>query len=266
MDRVGVGLAPAPAGRPQGYVPTQKHYLNIFRRYRTDELRQIFLGRERVSRMKIINVVLADDHAVMRASIRNLLEIAPEIKIVGEAKNGIETLRLVEALSPQVLILDIEMPQMTGIEVARRLKTARSRVSILMMSAHDDWPYIESMLDLGVAGYLTKTEAPKIIAAAVQGVARGEQGWIGPQVAKQISARTSHPLRVPVQIPLTQQEKVVLRLVGDGKTNREIEQALNLSEQLVETYLEILFAKLGITSRAMAVNHSRQMGIISEIL
>jgi DNA-binding NarL/FixJ family response regulator len=216
--------------------------------------------------MKTINVVLADDHLVMRASIRKLLEIAPDIKVVGEANNGIEALRLVETLAPHVLVLDIEMPQMTGIEVARRLQAAKSSVSILMISAYDDWPYIESMLELGVAGYLTKTEAPKIIVEAVQGIGRGEQGWLGPQVAKQIAARISHAPRVQVQIPLTEQEKAVLRLVGEGKTNREIEQALGLSEKLVDIYLEILFAKLGITSRAMAVKLAGQRGMISGIL
>jgi DNA-binding NarL/FixJ family response regulator len=122
------------------------------------------------------------------------------------------------------------------------------------------------MLELGVAGYLTKTEAPKIIVEAVQGIGRGEQGWLGPQVAKQIAARISHAPRVQVQIPLTEQEKAVLRLVGEGKTNREIEQALGLSEKLVDIYLEILFAKLGITSRAMAVKLAGQRGMISGIL
>ncbi|MBI1880435.1 MAG: response regulator transcription factor [Chloroflexi bacterium] len=190
---------------------------------------------------------------------------APGIEVVGEASNGIEALCLVEEFAPDVLLLDVEMPQMTGLEVIRRLQAARSLVSILVLSAYDDWPYIQGMLETGAAGYLTKAEAPELIVEAVRGVARGEQGWIGRQVAQQILAWPSHILREPVQIALTEQEKAVLRLVVDGKTNREIGRALNLSKKLVETYLETMFAKLGATSRTTAIKRARQEGIIPRI-
>jgi DNA-binding NarL/FixJ family response regulator len=129
--------------------------------------------------MTTIRVVLAEDHATVRAAIRKFLDDAPGIEVVGEARNGIETLRLVEELTPDILLLDIEMPQMTGIDVARRLQAVESSVAILVLSAYNDWPYIQSLLDIGVAGFLTKTEPPEVIIKAVQSIARGERYWPG---------------------------------------------------------------------------------------
>lgn len=212
--------------------------------------------------MLFIRVILADDHAAMRATIRKYLDNAPGIEVVAEASNGIEALQLIEKLAPDVLLLDMEMPRMTGIEVARQLQTARSSVRILALSAYDDWPYIQGLLDTGAAGYLTKSEVPELIIEAVWGVARGELGWIGRQVARQISTRSSDSLKQPIQIPLTEREKAVLKLLADRKTNREIEQTLNLSTKLVETYLETSLAKLGVTSWTAAVDRAMQERLI----
>jgi DNA-binding NarL/FixJ family response regulator len=212
--------------------------------------------------MLLIRVILADDHATMRATIRKYLDNAPGIEVVGEASNGVETLRLIEELVPDVLLLDIEMPRMTGIEVARQLQAARSPVRILALSAYDDWPYIQGLLDTGAAGYLTKSEVPELIIEAVRGVARDEQGWIGRQVARQISTWSLDSRRQPIQIPLTGREKAVLRLLAGGKTNHEIERALNLSKKLVETYLETALAKLGVTSQAAAIKRAVQERLI----
>ena len=128
-------------------------------------------------------VVIADDHAVMRVGIRNILTRSDSIQVIGEASNGAEAIDLVNKLQPNVLILDMEMPVMDGVEVARRLQADNSPVRILVLSAYDDRQYILEMLNLGAAGYLIKDEAPEVIVDAVQGIASGEKGWISRKAA-----------------------------------------------------------------------------------
>jgi DNA-binding NarL/FixJ family response regulator len=137
--------------------------------------------------MTAIRVVLADDHAVLRLGIRNLLNRSPDIEVVGEAGNGFEAIQQVEALQPDVLLLDMEMPGLDGVEVARRLRTQGSPVRILVLSAYNDKQYILSMLEQGAAGYLIKDEAPHTIIEAVHSVARGEQGWFSRKVAARMN-------------------------------------------------------------------------------
>src|SRR5512135_2440352 len=133
--------------------------------------------------MEKIRVVIADDHAVMRVGIRNILTRSNKINVAGEASNGAEAIQLVSELSPDVLILDMEMPVMDGVEVARRLQTNDSPVHILVLSAYDDRQYILEMLNMGAAGYLIKDEAPEVIVDAVQGIANGDKGWISRKAA-----------------------------------------------------------------------------------
>lgn len=128
--------------------------------------------------MKTTRVVLADDHAVVRASLRRLLEKAPEIEVVGEACNGVEAIHSVNRLEPDVLLLDMEMPVLNGVEVARELHAAQSPVRVLALSAYNDSEYINELLKNGAAGYLTKDTAWTNIVDAIRRVARGEKGWI----------------------------------------------------------------------------------------
>jgi two-component system, NarL family, response regulator DegU len=130
-----------------------------------------------------IRVVIADDHAIMRVGIRNILSRSNEICVVGEANNGAEAIQLINELNPDVLILDMEMPVMDGVEVARRLQANQSPVHILVLSAYDDRQYILEMLNMGASGYLIKDEAPEVIVDAVQGIANGEKGWISRKAA-----------------------------------------------------------------------------------
>ena len=136
--------------------------------------------------MSKIRVVIADDHAIMRVGIRNILARSEVICVVGEANNGAEAIQLVEELEPDVLVLDMEMPVMDGVEVARRLQASESPVAVLVLSAYDDRQYILEMLNMGAAGYLIKDEAPDVIVDAVQGVSRGEKGWISRKAALRV--------------------------------------------------------------------------------
>jgi DNA-binding NarL/FixJ family response regulator len=130
----------------------------------------------------VTRIVLAEDNEVVRKGIKRLLSNAADIEVVGEAGDGIETLQLVDQLLPDILMLDVEMPQLNGIEVARLLGSRKHKPRILVLSAYDDPGYIREMLGIGAAGYLIKDEAPERILEAVRGVANGQVGWVSPQV------------------------------------------------------------------------------------
>jgi DNA-binding NarL/FixJ family response regulator len=199
--------------------------------------------------MATIRVILADDHPVSRTGLRNVLNEAIDIEVVGEAQDGVEALQLVEDLTPDVLILDMEMPGVKGVEVAEQLKAADSPVRIIAFSAYDDKEYIRGLLANGAAGYLTKGELPQTIIEAVRGVARGEQGWVSRQIAAEMASWTQEK---STQTGLTDREIQVLCLVVEGKTNQEIGLDLEISEKTVEKHLEGVFTKLGVSSRVEA--------------
>ncbi len=209
--------------------------------------------------MTSIRVVIADDHPVMRDGIRNLLDKAIDIEVAGEAGDGVEALRLVEELDPDVLLLDMELPGLKGVEVAQRLQAAGATVRILALSAYDDQEYIRGLLASGAAGYLLKEEIPETIVEAIRGVARGERGWVSRQVAAQMATWTQQETG---STALTRREMDVLRLVVEGKTNQEIALALGISDKTVEKHLEGVFAKLGVASRVEAAVHAVREGLV----
>lgn len=134
-----------------------------------------------------IRVILADDHAVLRMGIRSLLSQSKDIEVVAEAGDGLEAIQLVKSHQPDILVLDMEMPEMDGVEVTRYLKANNSPVNILILSAYNDREYIQETLQMGVAGYLIKDEAPSSITEAVRGIVRGERGWLSKKVAEKLS-------------------------------------------------------------------------------
>ncbi|MEZ4869186.1 MAG: response regulator transcription factor [Caldilineaceae bacterium] len=199
--------------------------------------------------MTKIRVVLADDHPVVRTGIRALLERAPDITIVAEAENGAEVLPLIEKHQPDVLVLDIEMPQLSGLEVTQRIKELQLPVRVLALSAYADDHYIHRLLSNGAAGYLVKEEAPHMIVEAVRGVASGQEGWMSRRAVAQMSLRARSD---EVGSDLTPREKQVLALVVEGKTNQEIALGLKISESTVEKHVGALLSKLGVASRVEA--------------
>ena len=200
--------------------------------------------------MSDIKVLIADDHPIVCKGIHNLLEPAVGITVVGEAHSGGEALELIQSLHPDVVLLDVELSDMSGIDVIRRLNEASVAVRVLGLSSYDDREFISQLLALGASGYLLKDEIPEQIIEAVRGVARGETGW----VSRKVAAKLSQILQKDQDgaADLTRRELDVLRLVVEAKTNGEIGMTLGISEKTVEKHLDTIFRKLGVTSRVEA--------------
>lgn len=211
---------------------------------------------------KMIRVLLADDFPLVRAGIRSLLSHTGDIEVVGEASNGVEALSLAALLKPDVLLLDLEMPGATGIEVVQRLAAESPNVRVLVLSAHDDRYFIQEVMRLGVYGYLTKDESQTAIVEAVRGVSRGEQGWVSRRVSRQMS-NWMRRSEVPPQGLTTREMQVLERLVL-GKTNQAIAADLGISEKTVEKYLESILKKLGVTSRVEAAVLAVREGLLHQ--
>jgi DNA-binding NarL/FixJ family response regulator len=205
-------------------------------------------------------VVLADDHDSVRQGIRSLLEKVPDIVIVGEAVDGRGALRRVKELAPDVLLLDIEMPGINGIEVARKLaKTRQKRVKILVISAYDDHEYIREVLANGVSGYLIKSEAPRCIIEAIRGVARGEQGWVSPFVSQKIQALQKARQD---ETTLTYREIEILRLAAQGNSLQDISARLHIDLYALKKQVKTLTIKLGVATSEDAVVIASNQGWI----
>lgn len=200
--------------------------------------------------MNPIRVVLADDHPVVRSGIRTVLDRSPDITIVGETGNGDEVLRLIAETAPDVLILDMNMPGLEGVDIARKLRAEQAQVRILVLSAYEDKQYILRVLELGAAGYLTKDEAPELVVEAVHGVARGEDGWLSRRIAVLLAHWTKEVEKDPKR--LSPREIEVLNLITAGKTNHGISAEMGISEKTVEKYVESIFRKLDVSSRVSA--------------
>ncbi|MFC1974822.1 response regulator [Chloroflexota bacterium] len=208
--------------------------------------------------MKPICVLLADDHPAMRVGLRVLLDQAPNIEVIAETGDGEETLAQIGALRPDVVVLDCQLPKLSGIEVAARVKEKKWPVRLLALSAHDNPKYQWGMLEMGAAGYLLKDEAPTEIVSAVRAVAQGQQLWTAEQFARvrhwqqEVQARW---------LDLTEQERKVLALVADGNSNKEISQALSVTPRTVEFHVSNILSKLGMTSRVEAAVWLKTYGL-----
>lgn len=194
-----------------------------------------------------IRVLLADDHPIVRSGIRALLERASDIEVVGEALDGDQVLALVGELAPDVLLLDMQMPGMNGVEVARQLQEAATQVRILALSAYDDERYIEGLLNCGAAGYLTKEEALDTIVEAVRGVARGEEGWL----SRSVTAKVVRNRRAGNE--LSERERDVLRMLAKGRSNGQIALELGIAERTVRFHLHNIYDKLNLSGRGEVI-------------
>lgn len=223
----------------------------------TLEGRQRIMGKEATTR-----VVLADDHDVVRQGLKRLLNRAPEIQVIGEASDGYAALSSVQELQPDVLLLDIEMPGIDGVEVARRLQEMNIKVQILILSAYDDREYIRTLLDIGVAGYLVKGEASGKIVEAIRGVAQGQKGWVSPQVRKKLEKMQDPWLKGGGV--LTHRDLEILHLLAADSPDSLIAEQVGVAEADAAAAVQALLQKIGAQTRQEAVEISRHEGWIPE--
>jgi len=215
-----------------------------------------------------IRVVLADDHAVVRKGICEFLEGEagePRITVVAEAADGEEAVALVAQHQPDVAVLDIQMPNMTGIEATRRIKAEHPDVQVLILTAYDDDPYVFALLQAGASGYILKTADSQALAQAVRAVHRGESALdpvVMQKIVQQLTSGRPAGAQASVEA-LTQREIEVLRLVAKGLTNKAIGQALGISDRTVQGHLANIYGKLDVGSRTEAVTEALKLGWIA---
>ena len=209
--------------------------------------------------MSELRAVLADDHAVVRAGIRQFLEAAGGIQVVAEVDDGLAAVEAVKAHAPDVVVLDIQMPGMTGIEVTRWVRANARRTGVLILSAFDDDPYILAVLQAGANGYVLKTADAADIVQAVRAVHEGKSA-LDPEIARKVMAQVSgRSLSLPVERP-TDRELEVLALAARGYTNKAIGLQLGISDRTVQGHLAKTFDKLQASSRTEAVMRAVSVG------
>jgi DNA-binding NarL/FixJ family response regulator len=212
-----------------------------------------------------IRVVLADDHAVVRAGIRQFLEQAGGIEVIGEAGDGQEAIAMLEAQKPDVAVLDIQMPKKSGIEVVRWARNQHLPVGLLVLTAYDDDPYVKAVLQAGANGYVLKTANPREIIQAVRDVDQGKS-VLDATLTQKLMARIAEGRPEAPLEELTHRELEALTLAGKGFTNKAIGVQLGISERTVQNHLARIFEKLQASSRTEAVMRAVSMGLISSSL
>lgn len=202
-----------------------------------------------------ITVIVVDDHPVVRAGMRTVLEAADGITVLAEGNSGADALRLVAEHHPDVLVLDVNLPDMSGVDVTHKLREQDTSTAILVLTVHDDSQTVFGLLENGATGYVLKDEALETLSNAVRAVARGES-WLSPSIAGQVVRRVvgqAAPKPItPSPLPLTPREVEVLRLLAHGLDNAAIAEQLVVTRRTVQNHVSAIYGKLGVTSRTEA--------------
>ncbi len=208
----------------------------------------------------MIRILLADDHALVRQGFRMILSAQPDMEIVGEAGNGREAVELAAELHPDVVVMDVAMPELNGIEATRRLLSDNPRTRVLALSMHKDSVYVREILRAGARGYLLKDSVDADLLAAVRAVAKGD-GYLSPGVSEAVLTDYRRHVTDPLDL-LTSREREVLQMIAEGKTNKEIAASLNLSVYTVEAHRGRVMEKLNLHSTGELVRFALRSGLI----
>ena len=207
----------------------------------------------------MITVLLADDHAVLRAGLRALLNAEPDLHVVGEAGNGEEAVRLAEQHKPDVVVMDISMPVMDGLEATREITARLPQTRVLVLTMHAEEQYLLRVLEAGGSGYVLKRSAACRLIEALRSVAGGGI-YVDPALGEAAGPRPRGSRPNPAASLLSERELHVLRRLAQGYSNKEIAAQLSLSARTVETYRARGMEKLGMTSRAMLMRYALEQG------
>ena len=210
--------------------------------------------------MKRIRILLADDHAVVRQGFRMILAAQTDLEIVGEAGNGREAVQLASTLRPDVVVMDVTMPELNGIEATRRMTADNPHIRVVALSMHKDSVYVREILRAGARGYLLKDSVADDLVAAVRAVANGE-GSLSPGVSNAVLDDYRRHVTSPIDM-LSSREREVLQMLAEGKTNKEIAVTLNLSVYTVDAHRGRIMEKLNVHSINELVRFAVRNGLI----
>jgi two-component system, NarL family, response regulator LiaR len=213
-----------------------------------------------------IKIIVADDHTVLREGTRKILDEESDMEVIAEAYDGEEAVRLAKELKPDIVLMDIAMPKLDGIEATKQIKHACPDVNVLILSAHDDDQFVFKLLQAGAAGYLLKTVHTQELVAGVRSVYQGES-VLHPTIARKVLSRiamtSGKPSNMIISGELTEREIGLLKLMTRGLTNKEIAGELGLSIRTVQGHVAQIFNKMGVSSRTEAVVRGLQKGYIT---
>ena len=217
--------------------------------------------------MAKLRILLADDHAVVREGLKALVNAQPDMEVVGEAADGAEALAQARALRPDIFVVDVSMPGMSGTQAAEAIKAERPEIKVLALTVHQDRSYLRSLLEAGASGYILKRAAALELVYAIRTVASGGS-YIDPTLAGKILATFTRAgpraLADRVTVELSDREEQVLRLVAQGFSNKEIAAKLDVGIKSVESYKARASQKLGFSGRADIINYALQKGWLQD--
>jgi DNA-binding NarL/FixJ family response regulator len=208
-----------------------------------------------------MRLLIADDHGVVRGGLKLLLDRQPDFEVVAEAGDGAEAVSEALARRPDLCILDVAMPKLTGIQATREIKAQAPEIDVLILSMHDDERYIFEALKAGASGYVLKREADHDLVEAVRAVGRGEPFLTNAAQRRLVREWIADPSAGPSE-PLTPREQEVLKLIAEAHTNKEIGEVLHLSEKTVESHRGNLLRKLGMRDRVQLVRYAIRRGLV----
>jgi DNA-binding NarL/FixJ family response regulator len=214
-----------------------------------------------------IRLLLVDDQALFREGLRTLLSVRPELEVVGEAGDGEEALRLAQQLRPAVILMDLQMPRLDGVEATRRLRRECPESRVIALTTFEDDETVFEGLRAGAVGYLLKDTPSEKLIEAIHVAARGES-FLQPSIAAKVLAEFSRmppaspPSAAPLAEPLSERELEVLRLLASGASNKEIAAALVIAEGTAKNHVTSILAKLGVRDRTQAALRGRELGLL----
>ncbi len=216
--------------------------------------------------MEPIKIVIADDHRMVREGIKQLLELEGDISVIGEAGDGVTCLNVIEDLNPEVVLLDINMPQMNGLQVLQKLKENKCSSRILILTIHNEIEYLMKAVDIGVDGYILKDSESDVLRRAIFAVKNGES-YIQSELAALLKEKLENSDKGVLEEDsiLTKREMEVLRLLTEGLFNKEIAYHLSISEKTVKNHVSNIFKKISVSDRTQAAVYAIRNNIVEII-
>lgn len=208
---------------------------------------------------QLITILLADDHNIVRQGLKLILGAQPDLKVVGEAGNGKEAVELAQQLKPDIILMDVAMPEVNGIEATKRIVAANSRARVLVLSMHKEAVYVREILKAGARGYILKDAIDTELLSAVRSVAQGD-GYVSPAVSGSLLNDHAQKSNDPADA-LSPREREVLKLIAEGKTNKEVATHLNLSVYTVDSHRSKIMEKLNLHSTGELVRFAIKRGL-----